>query len=80
MKVYKLTCLYRDASNYKCVFEKEITQEEATINLSSLKVGDEIEIEQIGSNVNELELIQKYGFGDDDHNILEIEGIEVYEH
>lgn len=69
----KVTFLYRDASNYKCIVEKEMSDEEA----KKFKVGqEEVTFQEAGVVDEDISLIVKYGRDDDDHNLLDVESIE----
>lgn len=68
----KVTFLYRDASNYKCSVTKEMEDKDA----SKLSIGMEVTFEEVGVTDDDVELIVKYGRGDDDHNLLDVESIE----
>lgn len=69
----KVIFQYRDASNYKCRVEKEMSDKEA----EKFPVGrEEVTFAEAGVTDDDIELIQKYGRGDDDHTILEVQEVE----
>jgi len=73
---YKIEVMYRDASNCKDYLTIERDSDDYPAVATLNKGDDSIEMESIGLEPTDFDMIQKYGFGKDDHNLVEIEDVK----